>query len=111
MQEHTYLYVGDIMAYVKVEFGIKYTASGLRNRIQKHGFSYKKLSIVPGKANKEQQEKWLEEYEKLRERRLSPLKIKECPKRLLSGKFIAPCLSPLKIKECPKHPQQTRHAE
>jgi transposase len=68
LQEHTYLYVRDMMAYVKMEFGVKYTIPGLRNWLQRHGFSYKKPSIVPGKANKEQQEKWLKEYEKLREK-------------------------------------------
>lgn len=68
LQEHTYLYVRDMMAYVNMEFGVKYTAAGLRSWLQRHGFSYKKPSIVPGKANKEQQEKWLEEYERLREK-------------------------------------------
>jgi transposase len=68
LQKHTYLYIKDMIAYVKVEFGVKYTVPGLRNWLQKHGFSYKKPSIVPGKASREQQEKWLEEYEKLKAR-------------------------------------------
>ena len=68
LYNHTYLYVKDMMSYVKLEFGIEYTVPGLRNWLQRHGFSYKKPSIVPGKADKEQQEKWLEEYEKLRKK-------------------------------------------
>lgn len=68
LQKHTYLYVRDMMAYVKIEFGVEYTVPGLRNWLQRHGFSYKKPSIVPGKADKERQEKWLEEYERLKEK-------------------------------------------
>jgi transposase len=64
---HTYLYVKDIVAYVEVIFKIKYTVHGMRNWLQKHGFSYKKPAIVPGKANKEQQKAWISEFEKLQE--------------------------------------------
>jgi transposase len=63
---HTYLYVKDIVAYVRAAFEIEYTAHGLRKWLRRHGFSYKKPAIVPGKANREQQEKWLAEYETLR---------------------------------------------
>jgi transposase len=64
--QHTYLYVKDILAYVEVTFGVKYTVHGLRNWLQRHQFSYKKPAIVPGKADEEQQKKWIAYYEKLR---------------------------------------------
>ncbi len=48
-------------------FHVVYTVPGMRNWLQRHGFSYKKPALVPGKANKEQQEQWLAEYEKLRQ--------------------------------------------
>ncbi|MFI5344672.1 MAG: IS630 family transposase [Chlamydiales bacterium] len=67
LREHTYLYIKDIIAYVHVTFGIIYTVPGMRTWLQRHGFSYKKPAIVPGKANKEQQQKWLADYEKLRQ--------------------------------------------
>lgn len=67
LEKHTYLYIKDMMSYVQIELGVKYTVPGLRNWLQRHGFSYKKPAIVPGKANKKEQEKWLEEYEKLRQ--------------------------------------------
>lgn len=67
LQEHTYLYVKDIVVYVEVTFGVFYTVRGLRDWLKRHGFSYKKPAVVPGKANKEEQEKWLVEYNKLRE--------------------------------------------
>jgi hypothetical protein len=39
----------------------------MRNWLQRHGFSYKKPSIVPGKANEQAQKAWLVEYEKLKQ--------------------------------------------
>lgn len=65
LQRHTYLYVKDIVAYVLTRFDVVYTIHGLRNWLQRHRFSYKKPAIVPGKANKQQQEEWLAEYAKL----------------------------------------------
>lgn len=66
LQQHTYLYVKDIIAYVKITWSITYSVPGMRNWLQRHGFSYKKPSLVPGKADEEQQKKWLAEYEKLK---------------------------------------------
>jgi transposase len=66
LQKHTYLYVKNIVSYVKVTFGIKYTDNGLRNWLHRRGFSYKKPALVPGKANEQQQKEWLAEYEKLK---------------------------------------------
>lgn len=67
LQKHTYLYTRDIIVYVQITFGFTYTVPGMNNWLHRHGFSYKKPAVVPGKSNKEQQEKWLTEYEKLRQ--------------------------------------------
>ena len=67
LREHTYLYVKDIIAYVQATFEVIYTVPGMRTWLQRHGFSYKKPAIVPGKANKDQQQEWLAAYEKLRQ--------------------------------------------
>lgn len=67
LQAHTYLYVKDIIAYVQATFRVAYTVPGMRNWLQRHGFSYKKPALVPGKANMEEQAAWLAEYEKLRQ--------------------------------------------
>jgi transposase len=67
LQQHTYLYVKDIIAYVQTTFGISYTVSGMRTWLQRHEFSYKKPALVPGKANQRQQQQWLAEYERLRQ--------------------------------------------
>lgn len=66
LQQYTYLYVKDIVAYVKTAFTITYTVAGLRGWLKKHKFSYKKPALVPGKADKEKQREWIEAYEKLK---------------------------------------------
>jgi len=66
LREHTYLYVKDIVAYVHHQWKISYTISGLRNWLQRHNFSYRKPSLVPGKADPQQQEAWLAAYESLK---------------------------------------------
>lgn len=66
LQDNTYLYVKDILKYVEVSLGIKYTVSGMTSWLKTHGFSYKKPAVVPGKANREAQEAWIKEYEKLK---------------------------------------------
>lgn len=66
LEQHIYLYVKDIVEYVRIEFSVEYTIAGLRDWLKRRGFSYKKPAVVPGKADKEAQEKWLVEYEKLK---------------------------------------------
>jgi transposase len=67
LREHTYLYVKDIVAYVLTTLKVSYTVPGMRSWLQRNGFSYKKPAVIPGKANKEQQEAWLAEYERLKQ--------------------------------------------
>lgn len=66
LQEHIYLYVKDITSWIKSKWGIHYSQSGLICWLDRHGFSYKKPAIVPGKADEEQQQKWLVAYEELK---------------------------------------------
>lgn len=67
LENHVYLFVKDIIAYVVSTFRLVYTVPGMRNWLHRHGFSYKKPAIVPGKANKERQAQWIEEYHKLKQ--------------------------------------------
>ena len=67
LRSHTYLYVKDIIAYVKTSWLVAYSVPGMRNWLQRHGFSYKKPALIPGKANKQQQREWLLEYEQLKQ--------------------------------------------
>ncbi|HJZ23761.1 MAG TPA: IS630 family transposase [Candidatus Babeliales bacterium] len=66
LQNHTYLYVKDIIALVLATYGIAYTVPGMTNWLKVHGFSYKKPAVVPGKANRGAQEQWIKEYEELK---------------------------------------------
>lgn len=66
LKVHTYLYVKDIVSYVQSLWSIDYSVPGMRNWLQRHGFSYKKPALVPGKATEKQQQEWLAHYEKLK---------------------------------------------
>lgn len=66
LQKTTYLYTKDIVLYVEVAFGVKYTVAGMTSWLKVNNFSYKKPAVVPGKANREVQELWIKEYEKLK---------------------------------------------
>jgi transposase len=66
LREHTYLYVKDVVAYVKGLFNVEYTVPGMTHWLRSHGFSYKKPSVMPGKVNAEAQRKWIEEYQQLK---------------------------------------------
>jgi len=67
LQKIIYLYIKDIIVYVKSMWNVSYTVSGMRCWLKRHGFSYKKPAIVPGKANEEAQKQWLAEYENLKQ--------------------------------------------
>jgi len=47
LRSHTYLYVKDIIAYVQSTWPVTYSVPGMRNWLQRHGFSYKKPALVP----------------------------------------------------------------
>lgn len=66
LEQHTYLYIKDIVAYVLASFGVNYTVAGMHSWLKTHNFSYKKPAIVPGKVNQEAQQKWIEEYRELK---------------------------------------------
>ena len=66
LDQRTYLHVKDILAYVQAMFGITYTIPGMTHWLHNHGFSYKKPVIVPGKADRTCQEKWIQEYAQLK---------------------------------------------
>jgi transposase len=67
LRSHTYLYVKDIIAYVQSNWAVTYSVPGMRNWLQRHGFSYKKPALVPGKADGQQQREWMAQYEKLKQ--------------------------------------------
>lgn len=66
LEKHTYLHVKSIVRYVELNWGITYTVTGMTHWLKRHGFSYKKPKLVPGKADLKQQEHWIEFYKDLR---------------------------------------------
>jgi transposase len=57
LQTYTYLYVNDIIAYIKSVYKVPYSVSGMRCWLKRNEFSYKKPVLVPGKVNEAQQKK------------------------------------------------------
>ncbi len=66
LEETTYLHVKSIVRYVQLRWGVQYTTGGMTDWLKRYGFSYKKPKLIPGKANKQQQEEWIKFYEDFR---------------------------------------------
>ena len=66
LQERIFLTTEAIIAYVKDRFGVEYSRGGMTALLHRMGFSFKKPKRVPGKANKEKQEEFIKEYEKVK---------------------------------------------
>ena len=67
LQEKTYLKVKGIIAYVRDQYGIKYSRSGMTDWLVHHGFTYKRPKKVPGKLDPEKQRVFIEQYTALKE--------------------------------------------
>ena len=57
-----------VVAYIKNRFDVDYSVRGVTALLHSLGFVYKKAKSVPGKANKEKQELFIEEYLRLRDK-------------------------------------------
>ena len=62
----TYQKTQHICEYVKKKYKTHYSVSGMIALLHRMGFSYKKAKGVPGKAKKEEQENFIEAYEKIK---------------------------------------------
>jgi len=67
LQENLYQSAKDIANWVLENFGVSYTESGMTALLHRLDYVHKKPKPVPGKANREAQEKFLEEYNNLKE--------------------------------------------
>lgn len=54
-----------IVAYIQKTFNVTYTVDGVTNLLHRLGFSYKKPSTFPGKADSQKQKEFIEQYQKL----------------------------------------------
>jgi transposase len=67
LDQKIYLTANGICAYVEKEHGVAYTPKGMTSLLHNMGFTYKKPKHVPGKANRQAQEEFIERYDKLKE--------------------------------------------
>lgn len=61
LEEHLYLDVKPIIAWVEESFNISYSISGMRDLLRRLGFVYKQTKAVPSKADEEAQRAFLED--------------------------------------------------
>ena len=64
---NTYSSSAAIIEYVRQNYGIGYSNSGMVHLLERIGFVYKKTKLVPGKADAQKQEAFLREYHKMKE--------------------------------------------
>lgn len=67
LQEHLHITAKSVVAYVEERWTIHYGESGMTDLLHRLGYVYKKPKLVPGKANTQAQEAFLDDYEKLKE--------------------------------------------
>jgi transposase len=67
LEEITYTKVQDICAYVKKQYNVTYTVSGLTALLYRLGFVYKQPKTAPAKADPEKQQAFIDEYKKFKD--------------------------------------------
>lgn len=67
LSDNTYFHNRDIVAYVKVRWGVQFTVSGMHKWLHHNGFSYKKPKGVPHKFDEQSQQTFIDEYEALKQ--------------------------------------------
>lgn len=66
LSETTYLKVKHICAYVKENYSVTYSRSGMTKWLQTHDFVFKRPKKVPGKLDPKRQEAFIAEYQALK---------------------------------------------
>jgi transposase len=66
LEAHLYVKVSDICGYVQKTYGIRYSVSGMTDWLKRHNFTFHQPCGVPAKADAAAQEKFVDEYEKLK---------------------------------------------
>jgi len=67
LHEHLFATAQEVCAHVKKRFGYDYKAESMVQLLHRLGFVYKKTKGVPGKADGDKQEKFVKEYQKMRQ--------------------------------------------
>ena len=67
LEDNVYLTAKEICAFVRKTFKVKYTPKGMVSLLHNLGYTYKKPKHIPGKANSEAQQEFIERYTRLKE--------------------------------------------
>lgn len=73
LSTHLYHHAHQIVAYVKEEFDIHYTVSGMNKWLHYNGFSYKKPKDIPRKIDEQKQHDFIHHYDALKETTSDPI--------------------------------------
>lgn len=66
LDDHLFHASKDIIEHIKKTYGVSYSISGVNVLLRRLGFVYKKPKHVPGKADRQAQEQFIEKYRELR---------------------------------------------
>ena len=66
MEEHILPDAKAVIAHIHQRYRVRYSLSGVTDLLHRLGFSYKKPTHVPGKQNPDQQQAFLNEYERIK---------------------------------------------
>ena len=65
LEENLFRNTGEAIKYIKDTFQVEYGNRGMANLLNSIGYVYKKTKTIPGKANPELQQEFIEKYEEL----------------------------------------------
>ena len=66
LEEHVLPDAKSVIAYIKKQYRVNYSLSGVTDLLHRLGFSYKKPTHVPGKQDPTKQQAFLREYERIK---------------------------------------------
>lgn len=67
LENNVYLTVKEVCAFVRKTFKVNYTIKGMTCLLHRLGYTYKKPKHIPGKANSEAQQDFIDQYNQLKE--------------------------------------------
>jgi transposase len=69
LQDHLLSHGKAVIAYIRKQYGVTYSLSGVTELLHRLGFSYKKPTHVPGKQDLAQQKAFLARYKRIKDRK------------------------------------------
>lgn len=66
LDENLYPNAKAVKKYIYKEYGVKYSLSGVNGLLKRLGFSFKKVSVAPIKADENKQREFIEKYRQIR---------------------------------------------